>query len=273
MRKAAWFILLLAVVGRSSAAEPVKQKLFTQIPEIAASQQPGGAANETPAAAAQAAELQKALSTGPAPSWIWGADPKQTYYLRTEFSGGSTAARLKATCDNQMTIWLNGQQVATSDEWQSPVEVNVQKHIQSGKNVLLVEASNEGATAGFVLKLALAMPDGKASYVVSDASWQVATRKDGKEWSAPKVIGKLGSGPWKDVLDRPADSGSANRDVFNVPPGFQVERLFTVPKDELGSWVCITLDEQGRILASDQGKEGLCRITPSPVGSTEPTKV
>ena len=222
---------------------------------------------------AKDAAARQALTTGPVPEWIWGADNQQTYFLRTEFAGGSIAARLKASCDNQMTVWVNGQPVASSDEWQSPTEVDVQKYVQPGKNVLLVEASNEGATAGFVLKLALLMPDGKTSYVVSDASWQVATRKDAQQWSAPKVIGKLGIGPWKDVFDRPSDSGSARRDVFNVPPGFQVERLFTVPKDELGSWVCITLDDRGRILASDQGKEGLCRITPSPIGSTEPTKV
>ena len=60
---------------------------------------------------------------------------------------------------------------------------------------------------------------------------------------------------------------------FKTPDGFQVERLFTVPKEKLGSWVAIGFDNKGRLIASDQGKEGLCRITPPPVGSNEPTKV
>ena len=59
----------------------------------------------------------------------------------------------------------------------------------------------------------------------------------------------------------------------NVPPGFQVERLFTVPRETLGSWVSIAFDNKGRLIASDQEKLGLCRITPPPIGSDEPTKV
>jgi putative heme-binding domain-containing protein len=267
------FLALLAAAVRSPAAEAVNEKSFTQIPEVARSQLAAGAAESAPVSNPQASAVKNALATGSVPSWIWGADFRKNYYLRTEFSGGSVAARLKATCDNGMTVWVNGHAVATSSEWQSPVEVDVQKHIQPGNNVLLVEVTNEGAVGGFVLKLALVMPDGKASYVVSDGSWQVATSKGAKEWSVPKVIGKLGIGPWRDVLDRPSDDNAANRDVFNVLPGFQVERLFTVPKDVLGSWVSITLDQRGRIIVSDQGDKGLCRITPPPTGSTQPTKV
>lgn len=276
MRTAVSFVLafaFLAIAGRCSAAEAVNEKLFTQVPEVATSQSPVDAAKPSPEADAKAAEVRQALATGPVPSWIWGPKTSVNYYLRTEFTGGSVAARLKATCDNGMTVWINGQMVAASSEWQSPVEVNVQKHIQPGNNVLLVEATNEGATAGFVLKLALVMPDGKASYVVTDDTWKVATRKDAQEWSPPKVIGKLGIGPWRDVLDRPAADNASNRDVFNVLPGFQVERLFTVPKDVLGSWVSIALDERGRLIVSDQGDKGLCRVTPPPPGSKEATEV
>jgi hypothetical protein len=58
-----------------------------------------------------------------------------------------------------------------------------------------------------------------------------------------------------------------------VPPGFQVERLFVVPKDELGSWVCITSDPKGRLIASDQGDKGLVRITPAPLDGSQPTVI
>ena len=56
-----------------------------------------------------------------------------------------------------------------------------------------------------------------------------------------------------------------DRDVFNVPEGFQVELLYTVPKETLGSWVNITSDPKGRLIVSDQGELGLCRITPAPI--------
>src|SRR6185437_11854451 len=61
--------------------------------------------------------------------------------------------------------------------------------------------------------------------------------------------------------------------VFDLLPGYQVERLFTVPKTELGSWVAIAFDDQGRLIASDQGDKGLCRITPPAIGGHEPTRV
>ncbi|HEY1784007.1 MAG TPA: c-type cytochrome [Pirellulales bacterium] len=63
------------------------------------------------------------------------------------------------------------------------------------------------------------------------------------------------------------------RDAFHVLPGFQVERLFTVPKDKFGSWVSMTIDAKGRIIAGNEGGSGLFRLTPPPIGSSEPTKV
>ncbi|MSR55034.1 MAG: c-type cytochrome [Gemmataceae bacterium] len=62
-------------------------------------------------------------------------------------------------------------------------------------------------------------------------------------------------------------------DLFNVLPGFQVEKLFAVPKEKYGSWVAITTDPKGRLIVSDQGDKGLYRITPPTLGSTEETKV
>ena len=53
----------------------------------------------------------------------------------------------------------------------------------------------------------------------------------------------------------PANTGKP--DAFAVPPGFQVERVFFVPKDKYGSWVSITTDDKGRLIASDQEGKGL----------------
>ena len=39
---------------------------------------------------------------------------------------------------------------------------------------------------------------------------------------------------------------------ISVKDGFEVELLFTVPKERLGSWVNLCLDDQNRIIASDQ---------------------
>ena len=73
--------------------------------------------------------------------------------------------------------------------------------------------------------------------------------------------------------DEPAAVGAGAEAPFAVPDGFVVERLFVVPKDELGSWVCLATDPQGRIIASDQGDKGLVRITPAPLDGSAPTTV
>jgi putative heme-binding domain-containing protein len=69
--------------------------------------------------------------------------------------------------------------------------------------------------------------------------------------------------------------GAAANDAppFAVPEGFVVERVFAVPRDELGSWVCLTTDAKGRLIASDQGDKGLVRITPAPIDGSRPTVV
>ncbi len=52
---------------------------------------------------------------------------------------------------------------------------------------------------------------------------------------------------------------------IRVAKDFRVERLYSVPADQQGSWVNLCLDSQGRILTSDQFG-GLFRIVPPPAG-------
>ena len=60
--------------------------------------------------------------------------------------------------------------------------------------------------------------------------------------------------------------------AIQVAPGFKVELLHAVPKTEQGSWVALTVDPKGRIIASDQ-YGGLYRLTPSPLGRSDGTKI
>ena len=54
-------------------------------------------------------------------------------------------------------------------------------------------------------------------------------------------------------------------DKLRVPEGFKAELLYTVPSEE-GSWVSMTNDPQGRLIASDQ-YGGLYRINPTGIGA------
>jgi putative heme-binding domain-containing protein len=49
-------------------------------------------------------------------------------------------------------------------------------------------------------------------------------------------------------------------DDLRMPEGFRAELLYTVPLEEQGSWVCLTTDPQGRLIASSQ-YGGMYRIT------------
>lgn len=230
---------------------------YSQAPEVVASENPGTAT----ARLAAEKPVDVGLERGPSPSWIWGPDENRGYFLKTSFNGGSIAAQLKTTCDNQATIFLNGKRVADCDDWQDPVAADVQRYIKPGRNELIAEVANQGSAAGFLLKLALKQADGGVRYVVSDASWTVATRRDSQSTTRARVVAPHGQGPWGDVFSQPGTLAS-KRGVFEVPPGFRVERLFTVPRDELGSWVSLTFDTKGRLIVSDEGDHGLARVTP-----------
>ncbi len=63
----------------------------------------------------------------------------------------------------------------------------------------------------------------------------------------------------------PLPEASAAADL-EVAPGFKVDLLYAVPKEEQGSWVALTIDARGRLIASDQFG-GLYRITLAPPGA------
>ena len=257
-----------AVSSFSVAAETSDGKIYTQAPEIAPVA--GRAVSDPGQPTAPPVTLFK---DGPLPSWIWGADETKDYVVKTTFQGTGKSAWLRATCDNSMTIYVNGKKVATSShDFTRPEQLDIKPYLNDGENVIEAEAVNSGGPAGFVAKLVITGNDGKMKYVVTDESWKVADRRDAKDWSAAKVARKLEDHPGGKAMLAEIETEIA-RDLFNVLPGFQVERLFTVPKNELGSWVCLTTDPKGRLIISDQGDKGLVRVTPTPLGSNEPTRV
>ena len=247
------------------------QDAMTQMPEVALSRVRG-----EPIAASQGVPALEALRKGPTPAWIWGEDADRPYTLVKEFDGGSRSASLIVAADNKATVTLNGRKVATSGSWQEPEEADVQAALNPGRNVLRAEVANEGGPAGFALKLALVMPDGSTRHVISDGSWKAAEVEAGRPAGASaavKTLGPMGMEPWGDVFSGSALPSKWPRGVFEVPPGFRVEKLFTVPRETLGSWVSIAFDDKGRLIASDQDDKGLCRITLPAAGGDQPTRV
>jgi putative heme-binding domain-containing protein len=65
-----------------------------------------------------------------------------------------------------------------------------------------------------------------------------------------------------DVQAQEATPASA----LKVKEGFAVELLYSVPKEEQGSWVAMTQDDKGRLIVSDQ-YGALYRVTPPAIGA------
>lgn len=56
--------------------------------------------------------------------------------------------------------------------------------------------------------------------------------------------------------------------TLKVASGFKVELIYTVPKNQQGSWVSMTEDAKGRLITGDQGG-GFFRVTVPPIGKTD----
>ncbi len=251
------------------------EQLFTQKPTVAPSVE-RGETPKPPKVDPGVADIAKVFDAGPVPLWIWGADQNKKYFIRTEFAAaGVKAAKLKVTADNHVVLYVNGKQVASSDEWKDAAEADVTKLLKAEGNEIVAEVTNDGGAAGMVFKLAMTTEKGETKYVVSDEAWTASEKKSG-EGAKAKKIGKYGDTPWGKVFDGAVATVGGNKvpgGTFVTLPGYKVEKLFTVPKPVLGSWVNLTADDKGRLIASDQDGKGLVRITPPKIGSEEDTKI
>lgn len=213
------------------------------------------------------------LSNGPKAKWIWGENDDRNYFFTKKFKTTDVRrAILASSCDNFHKLTLNGNLVGQSNNWSEAMQADVTLMlVKSGDNEIVVDAKNEGGPAAFVFKLVLEDSQGNITTIESDESWNVGNRRNATAPGAVRVVANYGEQPWGTVFDNVAIDPS--KGDFIVPEGFQVEKIFSVPRDELGSWVCITTDNKGRLIVSDQENKGLCRITPAPIGSTEKSKV
>ncbi|MEO1523797.1 MAG: cytochrome C [Planctomycetota bacterium] len=214
----------------------------------------------------------KWVTSKPLPDWTWdaaGSKNGQKIYLRKNFAITQPikSAKVYATCDNKMTLWINGEEVGKARDWMYPLVTDVSKQLASSQNTIAVEARNEGGIAAFVLKLVIDHGDSK-TIVLSDSTWKMSPRA-AKNWTAQdfddsswrgklKSSGKLGVSPWGVLAVRRGGSGGqiAATDEMEVAEGFVVDHLYTVPREKQGSWVSLTVGPDGRLIACDQGDKG-----------------
>jgi len=257
-------------LGRESGADVLKKAIGSGSAKKAAAPAPKSSAGKF-----------AWVSAEPLSSWIWreGKVDDEWIYLRKSFevTAGVKSARLYATCDNELELWINGESAGRAPDWGDPIlNADATKLLKPGKNVIAAKARNRGGSAAMTLKLEIEGADGKKQTILSEPDWRLSPTEaegwktlafDDSSWTAKlKTHGKFGTSPWGIAgINSPGGGAQAKNSPLEpaditVPEGFKIELLYTVPKEEQGSWVSLTKDDKGRFLASDQGDKGLFRI-------------
>ncbi|MEZ6014445.1 MAG: c-type cytochrome [Planctomycetota bacterium] len=235
------------------------------------------------------AQTKSAPAVDAVPDWIWWgpAEGREEVLLRRTFDldAAPQRASVSGTCDNHMTVVLNGETVLTHGTWERVATQDVSSALVAGSNVLEVRARNEGGPAGLALRLKV----GNDLVIVTDAAWEgtSATASDGgsSEWASVRVLGPVGDGalPWTSQVGtsnfglrttaprEPRTQAVHAAEGLHLLDGFEAELLYTVPRDTEGSWVALTKDDRGRLYASDQGGKGIYRITPAAIDTAGAT--
>ncbi|MBK7405861.1 MAG: c-type cytochrome [Phycisphaerales bacterium] len=211
-------------------------------------------------------------ASGQDAEWIWvSPQAKAGQHARMlrlfMVSGEVDRAQLVATCDNHMVVYVNGEEVARSDTWESPVAVDVAGKLRQGRNVVAVDALNDGGAAGLALRLDVTLKSGEKSRVVSSGDWRASEEApEGWEqpgfafraWERAASLGSTtdGSLPWGVVMQSREATPAA---AIHLPDGFAVELVHSSQAGE-GSWVSLTMDPEGRALVSPESG-GLLRLT------------
>ena len=212
------------------------------------------------------------------PQWLWlsktGQKDERLTFRKTFTipAGAVKAASLQYTCDNGAEAFLNGKALARNPDWQEPTTVELKKLLRAGENELVVKATNKSGSAGLVARLVAETEDLQRILVETDGTWEV-TPTGSEAWKPAFVVAKYGDGPWGKAFERSTGEGKRGaaeialeaKDIVTLP-GFTAERLYVVPKEEQGSWVALTPDPKGRIIACDQ-YGGLYRLTVPPAGT------
>lgn len=177
-----------------------------------------------------------------APQWIWASKQAreataadQVAVFRREFEiEQPTAAWITLTCDNEYTLYINGQRIASDGTWEQRERYEISTFLVAGRNLVAIQGRNIGASpAGLAVALTLETAEGNSREIVSDERWRVSTQVtlgwyrvdfDAQEWSAAVQLGEFGqTSPWgmlasRSPAERPISANSnATSEVVHQP--------------------------------------------------------
>ncbi len=152
--------------------------------------------------------------------WIWSradgssgapAGERAVFRRTVKLALPSPGGRAVVSCDNACEVLLDGKTLGKSDNWESPLTLDLPK-LKAGEHTLTIIASNGGSDpnpAGLFFEARLQQTKADDAVVISDGSWQWAAEdKPGAAWKPAAEVAS--QAVWSRVNDalRTALSGS-----------------------------------------------------------------
>ncbi|HWR50042.1 MAG TPA: hypothetical protein VN428_02990 [Bryobacteraceae bacterium] len=174
--------------------------------------------------------------------WIWSpADASGAHHFRAEVTVPNGRAVKGATfviaADQSYELALNGKPVGKGSTVRWPETYDVTGMLHAGVNRIAVSAASQSKNAaGLIAALRVDFESGDPLIFTTGPAWQAAESNiENAAWTAAKVLGPYGIGPWGEVgfSEERALPARMLRKEFEAPARCGV-RLRTSP-----AWVCL----------------------------------
>ncbi|HEV2295279.1 MAG TPA: DUF4038 domain-containing protein [Tepidisphaeraceae bacterium] len=147
--------------------------------------------------------------------WIWFPEgepavdapiAKRRFRKTFEVPAGAVVERavVHLAVDNALVAALNGERIGSHGDLNVPIRFDIAAHIQSGTNVLEIEAENVWSDvpnnpAGLLCAGVVTLADGTEIALASGPTWTASRPDKDRAWNPAKVVATYGQGPWGEV--------------------------------------------------------------------------
>ena len=228
------------------------------------------------------------------PNWIW-AEGKQRQHTPVLFEKkfqlrhqGTTALLKFSPCYSNLQISIDGALIANATAYQGMQEIKLGQPLAAGSHSMTVRAVGIDGPSAFFTELTLAHRNHPTRIISTGSDWRASIPTDSDEHEkAPATIVNLG--PIEDAFSLPKQrrvgidawdnyeqwklalpqgtNKTQDAPAFATTENFQIREVnfSTTPELDLGSWVSMTIDSEGRLIIAREAS-GLLRLTLSPQG-------
>lgn len=148
--------------------------------------------------------------------WIWapgdhalsGVPAGQVRFFRRTFGLEALPVRaeVKITADDRYTLFVNGREIGSDENWYLAETYDVQAHLRVGRNVIAVQAeNNQAGPAGLRVQVMVQTGTGEPRRFDSDRTWRASSEAgagwteadyDDSGWATAEELAPPFGGPW-----------------------------------------------------------------------------